>query len=80
MNRPDFPPTFSNRAAASSNIDVTLTSANISDLVSGCCVLDGETSSDHNIRFYNLRKDAAQGTSCNGNSFYNFQKNGLVQV
>jgi len=58
-------PTYRNRASAETNIDITLTSLNLLNDIQNWQVLDGQTSSDHNIIKFEIRqnKNAAQSTA-----------------
>ena len=53
-NKPLNPPTYINRAGASSNIDITLANLLAHETVFGWTVGDGLTSSDHNMIYFDL--------------------------
>lgn len=57
MNCPGNPPTYFNRAGASSNIDVTLASAGLARYVTDWQVLSGMTVSDHQIILFGISEE-----------------------
>lgn len=75
-NRPHNPPTYTNRAGASSNIDVTLSNYLAHDSMAGWRVGDGLTSSDHNMIYFDLFPDGGieEHGMWKSHSNFNFRK------
>ena len=74
-NQPLNPPTFINRAGASSNIDVTLANMSAHETIVDWKVGDGLTTSDHNLIYFDLlwRRDVSESDSIKIKHF-NFKK------